>query len=151
MCGETQHDEPYAVALLAKTLADHDGIVEGYSCWTFTDLFEEFSQLPGAFHGGFGLQTFDGIAKPTYQVFELFHRLGDVRLPVMAGTEPSSVEVLATRIQDGLRMIVHNHQIPGEPVEAESILVREKAVPQKAGEESSPTFSACFFCFLPSA
>lgn len=134
MCGEAQHDEPYAAALLAKTMADNDGLVEGYSFWTFTDIFEEMSQLPGAFHGGFGLQTVEGVAKPTYRVFELFHELGETRLPVVveadlgAAAAPGTVEVLATRTEKGLRLIAHNHDIPGAEIRDETVTLVVKGL-----------------------
>jgi xylan 1,4-beta-xylosidase len=70
------HDEPYAAAFLVKTVMEANGLVEGYSFWTFTDIFEEnyFPSMP--FHGGFGLLNLHGIPKPTYRAFELLHGLG---------------------------------------------------------------------------
>ena len=63
------HDEAYSAALVAKTIADNDGLVQNYSFWTFSDLFEEAGQFSAPFHGGFGLQTIHGIPKPTYRLF----------------------------------------------------------------------------------
>lgn len=52
------------------------GLVEAYSFWTFSDIFEEnyFPSVP--FHGGFGLLNLHGIPKPTYRAFQLLHHLG---------------------------------------------------------------------------
>ena len=111
------HDDPYSAALVAKTIADNDGLVEGYSFWTFSDLFEEGAQYAAPFHGGFGLQNIYGIPKPTYRVYELLHGLGDQRLTVSGG-EGATVEVLATRDDSTLRLLAHNHIVPdGENVE----------------------------------
>ena len=65
-----------------KTVMEANGLVEGYSFWTFSDIFEEnyFPSVP--FHGGFGLLNLHGIAKPTYRAFELLHQLGDELLLV---------------------------------------------------------------------
>ena len=62
--------------LSAKTALEASDLVQGYSFWTFSDIFEEnyFPSVP--FHGGFGLLTLHGIAKPTYRAFELLHKLG---------------------------------------------------------------------------
>ena len=51
------HDDPYAAAFIVKTVLEANGLVQGYSYWTFSDIFEEnyFPSLP--FHGGFGLLT----------------------------------------------------------------------------------------------
>src|SRR5205085_6272220 len=58
------HDEPYAAAFIVKSVMDATRIVDAYSFWTFSDIFEEnyFPSMP--FHGGFGLLTIHGIAKP---------------------------------------------------------------------------------------
>ena len=71
------HDLPYAAAFITKTIMEARGLVEGYSYWTFSDIFEEnyFSSIP--FHGGFGLLNIYGIPKPSYRAFELLHRLGE--------------------------------------------------------------------------
>src|SRR5918999_1133751 len=76
------HDEPYAAAFVAKTVMEMNGLVEGYSFWTFSDIFEEnyFPSIP--FHGGFGLLSLHGIAKPSYRAFQVLHRLGENSLPV---------------------------------------------------------------------
>ena len=58
------HDEPYAAAFVVKTLMEVSGLVEGYSFWTFSDIFEEHDFPSVPFHGGFGLMTLHGIPKP---------------------------------------------------------------------------------------
>lgn len=121
---EDQHDECYAAALVAKTLSDNDGLVEGYAFWTFTDIFEEKSQIPAVFHGGFGLQTYSGVAKPTYRLFQLFHHLGKERLSVISKpSEDETVEVLATKVQDGLKIIAYNHNIMNGEIKEENITI----------------------------
>jgi xylan 1,4-beta-xylosidase len=79
---DARHDEPYAAAFVTKTVMEAAGLVEGYSFWTFSDIFAEnyFPSVP--FHGGFGLLNLHGIAKPTYHAFKLLHRVGTEQLPV---------------------------------------------------------------------
>ncbi len=119
MTSDNKHDESFAAAMVAKVLADNDGLVDGYGFWTFTDIFEEFAQLPGVFHGGFGLQTINGIEKPVYRTFELFHGLGVKRLGVTSSDESSHLEMIATETEKGYRIILHNHNIPNEPIKEE--------------------------------
>ncbi len=76
------HDEPYTAAVIIKTMMEARGLVQGYSYWTFTDIFEENYMPATAFQGGFGLLTLQGVAKPSYRAFELLHRLGVEELPV---------------------------------------------------------------------
>jgi len=123
MTNDNKHDECYASAMIAKILADNDGLVEGYSYWTFTDIFEEGSQLKGAFHGGFGLQTVYGVEKPAYRLFELFHGLGEKRYAVAEGGNSGNTELLATKTENGMRLIAYNHNVPGEEMVSEEIRI----------------------------
>ncbi|MBQ2815141.1 MAG: beta-xylosidase [Clostridia bacterium] len=122
--GEEQHDENYAAALVTKAIADNDGLVEAYSYWTFTDIFEENCQIPGEFHGGFGLQTYHGIKKPVYHSFELLHSLGTERLEVEGYKEGDTVEVVATKVENGLSLVAFNHNVPTGEIKAEAIEIK---------------------------
>jgi xylan 1,4-beta-xylosidase len=121
------HDESYSAALVAKAIADNDGLVQGYSFWTFSDLFEEGGQYHAPFHGGFGLQNIYGIPKPTYRVFEMLHHLGDQRLTVDGGAG-STVEILAVRDDAKVTLLAYNHNVPGEPINAESVAIHLKGI-----------------------
>jgi Glycosyl hydrolases family 39 len=48
---DPRHDELYAAAFVAKTALEASDLVQGYSFWTFSDIFEEnyFPSVP--FHG----------------------------------------------------------------------------------------------------
>ena len=125
MTNDNYHDECFASAMISKILADNDGLVDGYSFWTFTDIFEESSQLKGVFHGGFGLMTYAGIAKPAYRTFQLYHALGTERLTVEHDwSEGETAEIIATRTKNrGIRAILYNHQIPEEEIKEEECVV----------------------------
>ena len=127
MVPDAFHDEAYSAALVAKTIADNDGLVDGYSFWTFSDLFEESGQFAAPFHGGFGLQNIYGIPKPTYRVFEMLHQMGDRRIPVEGGAG-STVEILAVRGEAGLTILAYNHNIPGAEIRAEEIIITLKGI-----------------------
>jgi len=121
------HDESYSAALVAKTIADNDGLVDAYSFWTFSDLFEEHGQYAAPFHGGFGLQTIYGTPKPTYRVFEMLHHLGNDRIAVEGGAG-STVEVLAVRDNAGLSLMAHNHNIPNDEIATEEVSIHIKGL-----------------------
>ncbi|CAN5227788.1 cellulase family glycosylhydrolase [soil metagenome] len=118
---DARHDEPYAAAFIVKTVMEVAGIVEGYSYWTFSDIFEEnyFSSQP--FHGGFGLLTIHGIAKPAYRAYELLHRLGDELLDV-SGAHPT-VDVWVTRSAQRLAIMVTNGALPTHPIKTELVTI----------------------------
>ena len=116
---DTLHDQPYAAAFITKTIMEARGQVQGYSYWTFSDIFEEnyFSSIP--FHGGFGLMTIHGIPKPAYRAYELLHRLGDQLLNVQ-GAHPT-VDVWMTRSTEAWQILVTNSALPRHPVQSEAV------------------------------
>ena len=139
MVPDALHDESFSAAMIAKTIADAAGLVEGYSFWTFTDLFEEGGQHAAPFHGGFGLQTVHGIRKPNYRLFELLHETGDQRLKVdvdsgSASTDHSSVgcsssaEALAVAGDHSLTVLVYNHDTPSASIKEEEVHLRLKGI-----------------------
>ncbi|HWB28000.1 MAG TPA: cellulase family glycosylhydrolase [Chitinophagaceae bacterium] len=109
------HDEPYSAAFIVKTVLEANGYVEGYSYWTFSDLFEEnyFSSVP--FHGGFGLQTIHGIPKPSYRAYQLLHKLGNNQVAV-AGSH-QTVDAWATCSKQKIQMLLSNSALPKHPIQ----------------------------------
>jgi xylan 1,4-beta-xylosidase len=116
------HDEPYAAAFVIKTIMEANGLVQGYSYWTFSDIFEEnyFPSVP--FHGGFGLLNIHGIAKPAYRAFELLHALGTEMLPV-EGTHPT-VDAWAVRGARSATVLLTNYALPRHPIATETIQIK---------------------------
>lgn len=98
-CVAAIHDTTRASSFLVKTVLDYQGIVDGSSYWTFSDIFEELFFFSDPFCGGFGLLTVDGIKKPAFWAFKLLNQLPNTRycLPV-ANRE---VELAAFRADNG--------------------------------------------------
>ncbi|HXT03506.1 MAG TPA: glycosyl hydrolase [Casimicrobiaceae bacterium] len=115
------HDEPFAAAFAVKTVLEAAGLVQGYSWWTFSDIFEENYFPAKPFEGGFGLLNVDGIAKPVYRAFELMHGLGEEQL-ARNGAHPT-VDAWAVRGDKGIRVIVTNFALPRHPVKNETVEV----------------------------
>jgi len=70
------HDTAFHAAYLAPVLAAGGELVDSFSYWTFSDVFEEVGIPTTLFHGGFGLLTHRQIKKPTYHLFAFMARLG---------------------------------------------------------------------------
>jgi xylan 1,4-beta-xylosidase len=115
------HDQPYAAAFIIKTCLEARDLVQAYSYWTFSDIFEENYFNSNAFHGGFGLLTIDGIAKPAYRAFELLHRLGD-QIFAVAGEHPT-VDCWVTRTAKTVTILAVNSQLPHHPVATETVTI----------------------------
>lgn len=116
------HDEPYAAAFVASTVMEVNRLVEGYSFWTFSDIFEEsyFSSVP--FHGGFGLLNVHGIPKPSYRAFELLHDLGE-RQSLVDGLH-ETVDCSVIQKDASVTVLLTNHTTPGHSIETEDVEVR---------------------------
>jgi xylan 1,4-beta-xylosidase len=71
------HDTAFHAAYLAPVVAAGGDIVESFSYWTFSDVFEEIGVPTALFHGGFGLLTHRQIKKPTYHLYAFMARMGD--------------------------------------------------------------------------
>ena len=114
-------DDPYAAAFVTKTIMESAHLVEAYSFWTFSDIFEEdyFPSVP--FHGGFGLLNIHGIPKPTYRAFELLHALGNERLFVQ-GQHPT-LDAWAVRNDRGLTLLITNHALPRQQINEVAVLL----------------------------
>ena len=116
------HDEPYAAAFITKTIMEARGQVQGYSYWTFSDIFEEnyFSSIP--FHGGFGLLNIYGVPKPAYRAYELLHRLGNNILAVDGQHE--TVDVWIVENKNYINVLMTNFSLPRHPVKTEIIKIQ---------------------------
>ncbi|HLG89506.1 MAG TPA: glycosyl hydrolase [Alphaproteobacteria bacterium] len=116
---DPMHDEPYAAAFVIKTIMEANGLVQGYSYWTFSDIFEENYFPSEPFHGGFGLLNIHGIAKPAYRAFELLHALGTELTPVEGGHP--TVDAWTVRDVESVTVLFTNYALPRHPIAAESI------------------------------
>ncbi|HZP55107.1 GH39 family glycosyl hydrolase [Actinocrinis sp.] len=71
------HDTAFHAAYLAPVLAAGGELVDSFSYWTFSDMFEETGVPTALFHGGFGLLTHRQIKKPTYHLYAFMARMGE--------------------------------------------------------------------------
>ena len=116
------HDEPFAAAYAARIALETDAFVDGYSFWTFTDIFDEtyFPSIP--FHGGFGLLNLYGVPKPVYRAFQLLHSLGRERLPVAGRHE--TVDAWVVRKGASITVLLTNHAQPRHDILTQLVEVR---------------------------
>jgi xylan 1,4-beta-xylosidase len=69
------HDSYISAPYVLSKLKASQGLLQGMSYWTYTDLFEEGGPPTAAFEGGFGLLNPQGIRKPAYFAFKYLHAL----------------------------------------------------------------------------
>jgi xylan 1,4-beta-xylosidase len=69
------HDSYISAPYILTKLKGSQGLLEGMSYWTYTDLFEEPGPPTAPFQGGFGLMNPQGIRKPAFFAYKYLHAL----------------------------------------------------------------------------
>lgn len=122
--GSKEYDSSYQAAFVMQALSYNEGLVEGYSFWTVSDIFEESGMLPGPFKNAFGMQTNHGIPKPSYRAFQILHEAGEERIDVDSNNEADkNVEAFALKKVDEVMVIVYNHDLERRTVKPENVKV----------------------------
>jgi hypothetical protein len=75
------HDSYISAPYILSKLKGTQGLAQGMSYWTYTDLFEEPGPPPTPFHGGFGLMNREGIRKPAWFAYKYLHAVRGRRCP----------------------------------------------------------------------
>jgi xylan 1,4-beta-xylosidase len=121
---DPMHDGPFCAALATHFMLSVDDLVDAFSWWAFTDIFEEnyFPSVP--YHGGFGLLNLYGVPKPVYRGFQMLDQLGTRRWAV-DGTHPTvGVHVGAPDDDAVTTVLLINVAMPRHAVAAEVVTVR---------------------------
>lgn len=72
---DSVHDSYISAPYILTKLKASQGLVQGMSYWTYTDLFEEPGPPTAPFQGGFGLLNPEGIRKPAFFAYKYLHAL----------------------------------------------------------------------------
>ena len=104
------HDSYVSAPYILSRLKAVEGLAQGMSYWTYTDLFEEPGPPPTPFHGGFGLLNREGIRKPAFFAYKYLNAIKGRSIPV------ADAQVMAAT--DGTRTtaLVWDWQQPKQPV-----------------------------------
>lgn len=113
------HDLPFAAASALNILMGVAGAVDGYSYWSFSDIFEELYFPSQPFHGGFGLLTLHGVPKPVYRAFQILHELGNEQLPVVG--QHQTVQCWVLRKKQEVTALLINHAPPRHAIQSEQV------------------------------
>jgi xylan 1,4-beta-xylosidase len=69
------HDSYISAPYILSKVKASQGLLQGMSYWTYTDLFEEPGPPTAPFQGGFGLLNPEGIRKPAFFAYKYLHAL----------------------------------------------------------------------------
>ncbi len=121
---DPMHDGPFCAALAAHFLLDVDDLVDAFSWWAFTDIFEENYFPSQPYHGGFGLFNLYGVPKPVYRAFQMVDQLGTRRWDVATSHPTLRVHVGAPDDDGSTRVLLLNVAMPRHAIAAERVQVR---------------------------
>jgi xylan 1,4-beta-xylosidase len=127
------HDSYISAPYILSKLKACQGLVEGMSYWTYSDLFEEPGPPPTPFHGGFGLLNREGIPKPAYFSYKYLHALDGNEIPVVdsnafAAAEKDRVSAVIWDLQQPEQKVsnrpFYSHIVPATPAPPVQFSVR---------------------------
>jgi len=105
---DLSHDSYVAAPYIVSKLMSVQGIAQGMSYWTYSDLFEEPGPPTKAFQGGFGLMTPDGIRKPAWFAYKYLNALKGDEIP------SSDSQVWAATDGESVNAVVWDFQLPDQ-------------------------------------
>lgn len=73
---DLRSDTCFKSAFLFKNMLENADLLSAFGYWNLSDLFEEVHASSRLFHGGYGLMTYNGIPKASFNAFMLLRRLG---------------------------------------------------------------------------
>ncbi|MFC5927085.1 GH39 family glycosyl hydrolase [Micromonospora vulcania] len=74
------NDSVLSAAFVATGMQEAAGRVAALACWVASDHFEELGRPPALLHGGFGLLSVGGLAKPRFWALWMLERLAPEQL-----------------------------------------------------------------------
>lgn len=102
------HDSYISAAYILGKLKGSQGLLQGMSYWTYSDLFEEAGPPPSSFHGGFGLMNREGIRKPAYFAYKYLNALEGREIAVQDS------QSYAASNDEGVSALIWDYQYPGQ-------------------------------------
>lgn len=115
------HDDYLSPAYILAKLRGVEGLAQGMSYWTFSDLFEEPGPQARPFEGGFGLMTPQGIRKPAWFAYKYLNELGPRTLPT---GDKHSIAALRGKT---LQLLAWRDVLPDQPVSNRPFFTKVRA------------------------
>jgi xylan 1,4-beta-xylosidase len=104
------HDSYISAPYILSKLKGTQGLAQGMSYWTYTDLFEEPGPPTKPFEGGFGLMNPQGIRKSAWFAYKYLHALQGNEIPL------KDAQAIAATDGAGVTALVWDFQQPDQKV-----------------------------------
>jgi xylan 1,4-beta-xylosidase len=96
------NDTCYKSAFIAKNIAENYDRISAFGYWALSDFMEEIPLYRDVFHGGFGLFTYNGIRKSSFNAMLLLRGLGNRLIQKGDG-------YLITKDHNGVQILLYNY------------------------------------------
>lgn len=128
------NDTRKVASYLIKTSLDTEQLIDGSSVWCFSDIFEEFSEFPQEFHGGFGLLTHSGIPKPQYYAMKMMAELCENRIELGGNATDGEIGVAAFSDKERIQILLFRQKMKNLdlPKETANIRIELETTPKLA-------------------
>ncbi|MCD7817730.1 MAG: hypothetical protein LUH07_01575 [Lachnospiraceae bacterium] len=118
------NDTRKVAAYLVRTALKVEKNMTGSSVWCFSDIFEEFSNFPQEFHGGFGLLSNNGIPKPQYQALRMLGNLPEKRIDLGEGALDGEIAVAAFEDDEKIQLVLVREKMKSLALAPEKITLQ---------------------------
>ena len=115
---DSVHDSYISSPYILTKLKASQGLLQGMSYWTYTDLFEEPGPPTAPFQGGFGLLNPQGVRKPAFFAYKYLHTLQGDSLKT---TDPQAM--LATK-NGNVTAVIWDFEQPNQKVSNRSFYTK---------------------------
>jgi xylan 1,4-beta-xylosidase len=136
------------VKLLADKTSGDTPALDVFSYWTLSDVFDESSGPSGSYilgQGGnlpfgrvFGVMTFQGMRKASFNAFKMLNYLGPKRLASTGGASGDGVDVMAamSAAGDEIQILVYNYYQMMNTTGSDSVTVTINNIPSTLAGKS---------------
>jgi xylan 1,4-beta-xylosidase len=115
---DSVHDSYISASYILSKLKACEGLAQGMSYWTYSDLFEEPGPPTAPFQGGFGLVNPESIRKPAFFAYKYLHAL---RGYTLATNDPQAM--LSTR-NGNFAAVIWDFEQPDQKVSNRSFFTK---------------------------
>ncbi|NJK98538.1 MAG: hypothetical protein HC905_29710 [Bacteroidales bacterium] len=104
-------------AFIVKTMNEVSQEADYFAYWCLSDIYNQVGYGKEAFHGNYGMMSFDGLRKPNYFAHQLLSRLGREQVAVSGKDIDGLTHALAAKSDKGMQVAVYsfiNEWVPGD-------------------------------------
>jgi xylan 1,4-beta-xylosidase len=115
---DSVHDSYISSPYILTKLKASQGLLQGMSYWTYSDLFEEPGPPTAPFQGGYGLLNPQGIRKPAFFAYKYLHALQGESIPT------SDCQAMLATKDGNLTAVIWNFENPDQKVSNRSFYTK---------------------------